>query len=211
MRRTIGLILLALGVLCLVVAGVCGLIVLAEQDRGDVFTIASTLAVSLLFAGLLILFLASIVLRVSPPYFAPVQEGERVHGFIADQAEKRMRGKRAYEVHYTSPRPKVQPALVVRVAAKSATTVQFTEENWFDRLCKRMGIAQEVQTGDCEFDDAIYVRCPSDGFARQYLENAGRRRAILALRKAGFAWVQLTGSAVEAHWPQFDPRTAGVP
>jgi hypothetical protein len=160
--------------------------------------------------GALSLYLASRAARsAGQSWFEPADAEGRVHGFLSNQTEKRKRGEHEYEVDYRTARRRQPSHLVVRVAARSPIGIQFHEENWFDRLCKGWGIAREHQTGDREFDGAIYVRCESDGFARQYLENAGRRRAILALRKAGFAQVQLTGTAAEAHWPQFTPSPSG--
>jgi hypothetical protein len=102
-------------------------------------------------------------------------------------------------------------SLRLRVSAKSPTTLQFNKETGFDRFCKGIGIAREHQTGDISFDDAVYIRGPSFGYAEQYLKDSEKRAAILGLLALGFNEVRLTGTDIEAVWPKFNPMRDSHP
>jgi hypothetical protein len=83
--------------------------------------------------------------------------------------------------------------------------MQFNPVTWFDRIGKRLSIARQPRTGDPEFEEAIYVRGPSQPYAAAYLANAGTRAAIVTLVDIGFREVRLNGADIEAVWMKFDP------
>ena len=119
----------------------------------------------------------------------------RVGNYLADLSEPRARGGIRFEVHYQTPvsgkngRPSM---LVVRMPVSVPTSLAFNVEIWWDRFGKSLGIAREHQTGDAEFDDAIYIRAASAEYAEEYLANPDKRAAILALVRSGFLEVRLT-------------------
>jgi hypothetical protein len=114
-----------------------------------------------------------------------------------------------FEVIYTPPvrgkygRPS---SLSIKAAAQTPTALTFSAETWFDRMCKRIGIAREHQTGDEDFDQATYIRGPSFGYAEKYLEDAQKRAAMVGLRRLGFSEIRLNGTDAEVIWPGFDPK-----
>ncbi len=133
--------------------------------------------------------------------------GGRVGDYLCNITDSRQCEATRYEVLYQTPvkgkngRPS---SLTVRVPAVTPI-MQLGAENWFDRLCKHIGIAREHQTGDAEFDRAVYVRGPSDQRMGQYLEDRQKRAAVLILKTHGFQNVRLTGQMAEAIWSGFDP------
>jgi hypothetical protein len=140
--------------------------------------------------------------------------GGQVGNYVAHVAETRQYQGRAYVVFYQPPvkkRKNRRPSsLTIRVPAVTPA-MHFNKENWFDRLCKHVGIAREHQTGDVVFDRAVYVRSPSDGYAEKYLNDAQKRAAVLALKRQGFHEVRLTGKRAEAIWKGFDPASHDRP
>jgi hypothetical protein len=128
------------------------------------------------------------------------------HGYLPNEPQQRLLDKRPYQVLFTPGAKNSPRALTVSVAARSPVPIQFNVLNWFDALCKNIGLAREYQTGDRIFDQEVYIRCPSDGFAKRFLSDPSRRRAIDALKKLGFKEVQLSGTHVEAKWLGFEPK-----
>jgi hypothetical protein len=133
----------------------------------------------------------------------------RVAGFLPGARESRQVDGRAVEVHYIPRMGKTPSSLTVRLAVPSPVAMHLDPEGWFDTLCKWAGLAHEHQTGDARFDNSVYVRCPSNGFAHLFLSNSDRRRAISALLASGFKQVRLTRTHVEAFWPAFTPGSDG--
>jgi hypothetical protein len=88
---------------------------------------------------------------------------------------------------------------------ETPSTLLFNRECWFDRLCKRIGIAREHATGDPVFDDAIYVRTPSHDFAERFLADPTRRLAVKSLLELGFTRVELDGTHAYGAWVGFNP------
>jgi hypothetical protein len=138
----------------------------------------------------------------------------RVGQYLADTTETRELNNRQYEVHFQTPirgkrgRPSL---LTVRVPAETPVPLRFKRETWFDRFGKRVGVACECQTGDAKFDDEVYVRGPSAGYAEQVLEDGDKRLAVRALLHHGMREVRLTGTHAEAAWQGFDPATDDRP
>lgn len=78
----------------------------------------------------------------------------------------------------------------------------------FDRLGKRIGLNFEVQTGDGEFDQRVYVESdsPRDDVAT-LLSDARLRRGVLALLDAGCTHITFAEGdhLVAALWPSYVP------
>lgn len=134
--------------------------------------------------------------------------GSLVGAYLADVPESRRLGTTNYEVFYQTPiagkngRPSI---LFVRIPVAAPTTLHFTAETWLDRLGKFLRIARETQTGDPAFDDAVYVRAPSEEYASQFLADPDKRVGVALLLKSGFGDVRLNGDTIEAAWTNFDP------
>lgn len=141
-------------------------------------------------------------------------DGQQVGDYVPNLWDTRMLGERSYMVQYSPPvkgkngRPS---SLVVQVPCFSPVELRFKNENWFDRWAKRWGIVHECHTGDDEFDNEVYVRCPSDGYIDQVLADGDKRLAVRALLRHGMKEVRLTGTHVEAAWQGFDPATDDKP
>lgn len=139
--------------------------------------------------------------------------GTRIKGktssYAAGEFEPRSCDRQDYEVMYRAPvkgkngRPSY---LIVRVPAEGSAALQFNHETSFDRLCKKLGIAREHATGDADFDEAVYVRGPSVGYAEKYLADGKKRSAIQWLMKQNFSQIEVSGTHVVATWPGFDPE-----
>jgi len=70
--------------------------------------------------------------------------------------------------------------------------IELRRENDADRASKESGVNREHQTGDANFDAAVYVDTPTtdDGVLGSVL-GANVRAAVLALLGLGFSWVKL--------------------
>lgn len=212
MQRSTGLFLLAVGVLFLLLFAIGMINALTDKQGNDGLML---LWIVLGIFGGLISFAAVGLMRGARPIGETPKPVEgRVGNYLADTFEARQHNGRHFEVFYRTPvkgkdaRPSL---LTVRLPVKAPTTLQFNDENWFDKLCKRFGIAREHQTGEAIFDDSVYIRGPSHDFAEEYLKDPQKREAILRLRRLGFQEVRLTGTHVEAEWKVFDPKTDDRP
>ncbi|MDB4960065.1 MAG: hypothetical protein JWP01_64 [Myxococcales bacterium] len=79
---------------------------------------------------------------------------------------------------------------------RSPTWVRMHPESAVDRFFKRIGVANEIQTGDEAFDDTVYVMCDHPYVAAILQETPALRRAIRDLFDAGYRRVQFNGSMV---------------
>lgn len=213
MKRALGLVCIAVGTLMLLVGsmGAAFLMVNAQQGDREIAIVMGGVAI----VGLVFLILAVILTRGSKsslPIVPPV--GLREGNFLVNVPETIERNGHPVEVHYLGEirgkngRPS---SLKVGIPAKTPTTLHFQPERWFDRLSKMVGLAHEHQTGDPEFDRALYVRSPSDGYADLVLADADRRAAIRALLQLGYSEIQMTGTQVVAIWPSFKPEKSDHP
>jgi hypothetical protein len=96
-------------------------------------------------------------------------------------------------------------ALTITVPVPTTGEFQVVPETWFDRFCKRLGVATEIQTGDDTFDAESYVRTDAVEFTQEYLADPVKRIAILDVRRLGFPKVTLKDGTVTALWTGFDP------
>lgn len=60
------------------------------------------------------------------------------------------------------------------------TWIRMHRESSFDRFCKKVGIANEQETGFRDFDDQVYVTCDHPTVARVLASDARLRTAVLA-------------------------------
>jgi hypothetical protein len=119
-----------------------------------------------------------------------------------------------YSVHYTPPvhgknsRPS---CLRVSTPVEARGEFHMAPETWFDQVCKRFGLAVEIETGDALFDAECYVRSDTPEFAAEYLADPVKRVAIRDLRRLGFAGVTLEGGTLTAAWTGFNPKVNDRP
>lgn len=92
------------------------------------------------------------------------------------------------------------PAFHISVACVTPYTLVMAREGAVDRWAKRVGLAQEVTTGDPAFDRVCYVQSDAPEFARAYCDAADKRLAVQRLFQAGAAKVALDGETVRAIW-----------
>ena len=203
MFRALSLLCVVLGIVLAVVGIILLVMTFDGPTRGEPLITFAGIA-SLAVSALLII-MALVLVRKQGPGHTLLKWGGEVNGYVINQTQTRKWENRAYEV-CLSPRAKNSPhVLSVKVPARVPLPIQFTGTTWFDTLCKNIGLAKEYQTGDKRFDEAIYIRCASDGFAKKVLADPQRRRAIETLQAMGFQVVQASGSHVEARWSGFDP------
>ena len=103
------------------------------------------------------------------------------------------------------------PVLRVSTPAEAPGEFHMTPETWFDRACKRFGLAVEIETGDPAFDVECYVRSDTPEFAAAYLADPVKRVAIRDLRRIGFADVILKKDVLTAVWTGFTPQIHDQP
>ena len=208
MARGCGLLLLAFAALMLVLCGVGTLVMLGELPRQGVFPLLVFLTLDVVAITLLVV--AVVVLRRTKPWTGPsaAQGGDPTDRYPANQSTAHDLDGVAYHVHYTPPvKGKHARPSVLTFSAPVACSGEFAmaAETWFDRLCKRWGIAVEVETGDAAFDEGCYVRSDTPAFAEAYLSDPLKRTAILDLRRFGFLHVALRDGKLSVVRHGFDP------
>jgi hypothetical protein len=211
MKRGLGLVLLALGVLATVV-GAIGTVV-AITDPKPAAPALTVVFATLAAVGVGLLVGAVVILRRTKPFGAAPPAGPAGRYIPNVGVEHELDGT-PYTVLYTPPvkgknaKPSV---LTISTAAACGGEFQMSVETWFDKMCKRLGIATEVQTGDDQFDDECYVRSDAPEFTAAYLADPVKRIAILDLRRFGFKEVTLDGGKLSAKWTGFDPTAHDRP
>lgn len=206
MARISALILLAVGV-TLTVVGTIGFVAAAVAPGGvNRNLLIGAVVVEVLGAGMLVW--AVILLRRTRPIGGTAAGGGRTGAYLADSTETGDLDGSAYTVHYQTPvrgkngRPS---SLMVGTPVVCDCEFRITGETGYDRLCKNIGLAVEIQTGDPAFDEVCYVRTDSVAFTEAYLQDPIKRVAIVDMRRLGFPEVSLSAGKVEAKWVGFDP------
>jgi hypothetical protein len=87
-----------------------------------------------------------------------------------------------------------QTGLTIGLALKSPVWLRLTEETTWDRLWKRLGLVNERQSGDAEFDDRVFVACDHPAFGDLLRRDAALRRLVLEALRDGFHRITLDGS-----------------
>jgi hypothetical protein len=203
--RPFGIFLIILGLAGILLGIAIFVALIDDPQRSQFAAIAFAVGVG---GGLVVAIVGGFMARAAKPKAAPALGG-RTGSFLPDQFESRSVSGISYEVHYQTPvtgkngRPS---KLLIRVSASSPTTLRFLPESLLDRLGKFLRIASEVQTGDAEFDNAIYIRGLDDEYVSEFLAHADVRRSILTLFSENFREVRLTGEHCEAEWVSFVPE-----
>ncbi|MFN0253890.1 MAG: hypothetical protein ACKV2T_43905 [Kofleriaceae bacterium] len=78
------------------------------------------------------------------------------------------------------------------------TWIRLHAESAADRAFKAMGIANEIQTGDEEFDKKVYVTCDHPHVATVLTESKELRDTIRAMLEAGYSKVFFDGTRLRA-------------
>ncbi len=79
---------------------------------------------------------------------------------------------------------------------RTRAVFRLTGESWLDGVCKRIGFATELQTGDAEFDASIYIACDSPMFHSAVTESSAIRDCVSNLVKSGAISVTATGESL---------------
>lgn len=81
----------------------------------------------------------------------------------------------------------------------SRTWVRMHRESGTDRFFKRLGIANELQSGDAAFDDRVYVTCDHPHVHALLRDAPELRAAITAAFDAGYERIELDGRTLWLH------------
>lgn len=87
-------------------------------------------------------------------------------------------------------------AVTIGMAAPSPTWVRMHAESKLDRFFKRIGAANELQTGDVDFDDRVYLTCDHPAVTELVAASPDLRGAVLAALDAGATAVRYDGQTV---------------
>ncbi len=79
------------------------------------------------------------------------------------------------------------------IPCKTSILFKLTPESSVDRFCKQLGIAQEFQSQDALFDQAVYIACDHYLFCQQLLQSPQLREHILSLVKDGYQTLEGDG------------------
>jgi len=105
---------------------------------------------------------------------------------------------------------KIPSSLRISITVPTEGEFHLLPECFWDRVGKFLGIAQEIATGDAEFDQRCYIRSDTPAFAAAYLSDPIKRIAFLDLQRLGFPEVQLEKGELAAIWTHFDPAKDGT-
>jgi hypothetical protein len=84
----------------------------------------------------------------------------------------------------------------VGTAIKTSMRFAFTIEGSADRWAKSVGLSQEVQTGDQDFDDHVYAACDHEALHALLTRSTPLRAAIMAVFGEGYKRIESDGSRV---------------
>lgn len=209
MPRPVALVLVSFGF----VLGLAGLVLFIagiQRLQGGVELLVTGMVLGGLGAVMLIGGLAGYRRAAGRPPAADAGAGE----YAPNQTVTRELDGAPYSVHYTPPvhgknsRPS---CLRVSTPVEARGEFHMAPETWFDQVCKRFGLAVEIETGDALFDAECYVRSDTPAFAAEYLADPVKRVAIRDLRRLGFAAVTLGGGTLTAAWTGFNPKVNDRP
>lgn len=74
---------------------------------------------------------------------------------------------------------------------------RLTRESEYDRFFKEIGISKEIQSGDRDFDDQVYIACDHPVFSDEVQSDSEARRLILQLFKSGAKFISYNGVILE--------------
>lgn len=141
-------------------------------------------------------------------------QAKKAQAGLPGEWESRALGGVSHQLKYrprTSGKNSHPSLLSLRVATASKIDLQINRENWFDRLCKSLGIAREFQTGNRPFDDAWYLRGEIDTRFGMQLKQGELRGQIHQLMSAGFTELRHKPGWLQLDWTGFDPGKHAMP
>jgi hypothetical protein len=207
MTRGPGVVLLAFG-LVLGFVGIMGTILaLAQLPAWGPELLLVCLLIDVVSVVLLV-GAAALIRRGRAVGEVPTPVDGKVGSYVPNAHVEQSLDGSPYTVLYTPPvkgkhsRPS---SLIISTPASTTGEFEVAVETWFDRLCKRVGLAVEIETGDDAFDEACYVRTDAVEFTEAYLADPVKRVAIVDLRRFGFNTVSLDDGDVSVVWTGFDP------
>lgn len=164
-----------------------------------------------LIAGLVVLaaiaLITYLVVRLSRPgarQGTPEKETRTFTGTVRSRA-----GESAYEATYfpgTTGKHAKPPHLRLSLSCPLPGEFSVVPESGFDRFCKSIGLASEVQTGDVGFDSTCYIQTDHPAFCRGYFADGEHRQAVHHLLRRGFNRVDHDGTTLSLLW---EPYTLG--
>ncbi len=102
-------------------------------------------------------------------------EANGMHGAISGKT---------FHCRYESGTRKNAVSFALRLDHPFPEVVKLAKEGAFHRLCKRIGLEVEVETGDAAFDDRFYVNADNPEYARALLSDVEDRARLIALDEA---------------------------
>lgn len=208
MTRAFGFFLLGFGIFACVVGGIFTIFAIDEMKRGNAGMLIAFGCIDAF--GIAMIALAVVVLNRTKPAPGSSGAGDDPTGhYPANAFANHELDGTPYTTHYVPPvkgknaKPSV---LTISTPIDSRCEFEMVVEKWYDKFCKRIGVAVEVQTGDEKFDDECYVRSDFPDFTAAYLNDPVKRIAILDLRNFGFLTVAMRDGKLTATWSGFDPK-----
>ncbi|MEE9614630.1 MAG: hypothetical protein V3W31_06720, partial [Thermodesulfobacteriota bacterium] len=104
-------------------------------------------------------------------------EGNRITGTVRSGTG----GELPYECEYSQGSKNTPSYFKVRIECSFPHPLKIRREGGFDRFGKSIGLAEEVQTGERQFDEKFYVATENRAFAGPYLMDDRRRAPIKAI------------------------------
>ncbi len=102
-----------------------------------------------------------------------------------------------YECRYHPGGKNTPPSLTVSIPVHSRVKFEIQRERAWDGWSKRLGISEEVQIGDPEFDRRFYLYAFDQNFITGYLGDPKRRHAVEKIFGSGFSRIRNTGKHIE--------------
>lgn len=90
---------------------------------------------------------------------------------------------------------------VLTLDLKSSAVFKLSSETYWDRFFKKIGLSNEVQTGDAEFDDDIYVACDSAAFSHEIRNDEETRRLVVDLFSEKAEYIEADGKTISIAFP----------
>jgi len=214
MSRALAVFLIVIGII-LNVVGILTIVIAAQQvQRGGMGPLLAGLAVEGVGVALLVAGMVGLRRARFAGDFPSSGKTEPTLYIPNKEVTLELDGS-PYTILYTPPVPGKHPRpsfLRISTPAPAASgEFHMAPQTWFDRVCKRIGLAVEVETGDDVFDAECYVKSDTPEFAAAYLGDSIKRVAILDLRRMGFLEVTLSGGTLTASWTGFNPQTHNKP
>lgn len=86
----------------------------------------------------------------------------------------------------------------IKIECPSSGFFRIARETGFDRFFKSLGIANEIQSGDKDFDNKFFIETDAVNFTRTYFMSSEKRRAVDSILDHGFTKVEHDGKTMTA-------------